>query len=887
MAKRCEKCNLSSSCKNPLIFGKAPFNPKTVKIMVVQDCPTFFDDRTNSTPSGDTRAKLNYFAEKSGLNYKTTYFTSAIKCAPKELSDVKNKHLNACREYLLAEIVEYKPKLIIVMGKIAHQMLTEKTSVDSFAGHFSDFEFDYEAQVGMGKTADMKFSCKLMPTYSLAGSLRKWENDSEIIRHFKKGVDYMETGLINKTPPPKVNLILNKSGIIEFVERMREVSVATTDFETTGFSFFNDEIINAGYCSEIGKADIIYYSTYEKENIKKWNRENIDKAKEINSFVKEHKALIHKSLKTVNGFDHLKLVLHNGKFDYKFAKYNNIPFKNFHWCTLVADSLINENLKHGLNFCLERRGHDYGAYDTELWPYVNKDDGKKKSYKFAPPIVLSNYLGIDVEGDFRLYKDQIKELEKDGLTELFLETKMPALLDLCSMEYIGVKADRKLILKTSRMIQKAQNEIQSKLEEETKIEGFNSNSPQQINKYFVDNDYPLEKLKIAKTKTGYSTSAKELKKFEKFKKYSEVPRLILAAKKLSKIKGTYIDGNAKKKEGVVGGMLQYLDNYDRIHANFNIWTPRTGRYSINKPSLQVWPRPITGLPNTRNFIIPRKGWVLFEADFKALEQFIVAGLSKDMTLIKTLRSGQDIHSKNAVELGHILGIVDKSIDYNFFLDHCGKGKLKEEDIPVELYLKYNELRTRAKSIGFGLNYGKGADSFAEEFKITKIDAQEMIDAYFEIYWEMKNWRDNLIREGFKNTYITLGSGRRRRFDDAVNWLNSDYSEDVWSAKRLRSEIERQIMNFPVQGGAHEVFESGCLRFTEYVKKEKLKARKLLSIHDGIVGECPPEEVEQIRYALDNYLPTVLNKNTKYELSLGVDIGFYKDCWYGEKLKLIS
>jgi len=885
--KRCDKCNLSNSCKNPLIFGKGSGKNKT-EVMIIQDAPTFFDDRCAQTPAGDTKAKINYFLEQAGIDYRTVYFTSALKCAPKELSDIKNKNIEACRDYLLTEIVERKPKLIIVMGKYAHQSLTDKTSVDDFAGHFDDFEFMYEAEIGMGKTTDIKFKCKLMPTYSLMGSMRKWENDSEIIRHFSKGARFLKDGFINKTPEPKVNLILDKRSLNQFVEKMREEKYATTDLETTGFEFFKDEIINAGYCTKVGEADVIYYSTYKKEHIKKWDRENIELGKRINYFVKENHDLIHKSLQTVNDFDNLNFILHNGKFDWKFAKKNGIPYRNFKWCTLVADSLIDENMRHSLNHAMERRGIDYGPYDTKLWPYVNKDGDKKKSYKHVPPLMLTNYLGIDVDGDMRLFQKQVKEIEKIDLTDHMVGRKMDALLDLCQMEYTGVKADRALIQKTSRIIQKKQTKILSKLEEVTGIENFNPNSPKQINDYFLNNDYPLEKLKIAKNKSGYSTAAVELKKFTKYKKFQEVPNLILDAKKLAKIKGTYVDGNSKKGETAsVGGFLKYLDERDRVHANFNMWTPRTSRYSCNKPSLQVWPRPIKGLPNARNFIIPSKGMNLFEADFKALEQFIVAALSKDMTLIKTLKSGRDIHCQNAVELGHILGIVDKEVDYQYFLDHCGKGNLDPKTIPPDVYMKFSDLRTRAKSIGFGLNYGKGAESFADEFKISAFDAQEMIDAYFEIYWEMKAWRDRLIREGFKNGFISLESGRRRRFGSAINWLDHELSADVWSSERLRSEIERQIMNYPVQGGAHEAFETGCIRVNKAFRKEKLKARIMLSIHDGIVGECPPQENEQVLHILKTEMTSVLNAGTKYELKLDIDCDIYTREWYGEKNKLIA
>jgi len=565
--------------------------------------------------------------------------------------------------------------------------------------------------------------------------------------------------------------------------------------------------------------------------------------------------------------------------------YNDIPFANFYFDTLVADSLIDENVKHSLNYCLERRDINFGAYDTELWPYTNKDEKKKKSYKFVPPSLLVKYLGYDVDGDKRLQLKQEKELDREEMTEIFFNVKMPSLKYITDMEYRGVRMNKKLIQKASEAVRKKQEELQEQIVKITGRKDFNPNSPKQVIDYMVEAGYPFAKLKIKQTKTGFSTSAEELNKFIKYKKYAEFPKLLLDIKKLTKIKGTYIDGKSKNGEAGTGGMLQYLDENNRVHANFNIHTAVTGRQSCSRPSLQVWPRPIAGLPNTRQFVLPKKNWKLFSADYSALEMYVVAALSQDSVLIQKLLSGLDIHSSNAVELGKILGIVDKDVTYEMFLDNIGKGKLKKEEIDPAIYLKYTELRTQAKSIAFGLNYGKGAMSFAEEFKISEDEAQEMIDAYFEIYKGLKKWRDGIVKQALNKGYITLLSGRKRRFNMAVDWLNSEYAEGLWSTKSLKEEIARQAMNFPVQGGAHEVFEPAYLRLTERFKREGLQARLILLIHDDIVGECPEEELATVGRMILEEMPTTLNEGTKNELRLVIEPDFYESCWYSDKVKI--
>lgn len=878
----CKLCNLNTKCKNPGIFGQSLGFGTQKKVMIVQDYVTFRDDRADEVPHGDTEAKLKYFLRKADIDIKDVYFTSGIKCSVPKAGDIKKKHITVCRDLLLQEIREIKPKIIIAMGKVSHWVLSDEQSFTEFTGHFEDFSLDYEVTHGL-KTMRAAFSCKVMPTFGLNASLNKWEYNVEIIRHMKKAMAYLENPMVPRTVDPKLNVILNQEQLKAWHKKMLTLTkkdIVATDLETTGFEFFKDKIINSGYCVDGKTVDIIYLEKYLPDHIKSFDGPNKARAVQINTFISRYHKEVMVILKQVHA--HIRTVLHNGKFDSKFSAFNGVPYQDFYADTLVGDSLVDENLMHGLNFCFERNGINFGPYDTELWPYTNKDEKKRKSYQWVPPYLLEKYLGYDCYGLRLLWDIQEKQIEKAGLTDHFFRRKMPALKMVTQSEFIGMKADKKLIVAVSKAITTKQNVTLDKLKKMTKDEEFNPNSGKQISAYMVAQGYPLDRLEIPENATGYSTAGEHLQKLVAIKKYAEFPKLILDYKKLMKIKGTYVDG----KNGD-GGMLKYLDPAHRIHTNFNIWSPRTSRWSARSPSVQVWPRPVTGLPNARNFIIPKPGWNLFEADFSALEMAVVAGLSKDPVMTKLLNDGTDIHSYNAVSLGKILKMVDDDITYEKFLEYIGKGSIPVETIQNDpelkaIYLKYSELRTNVKNVGFGLSYGKSAHSFAEEFEIPEEEAQDMVDAYFDVYKGIKKWRDQIVKEALLYGEVKLQSGRPRRFHGAVDWINAPESKDTWSAKKLREEIARQAMNYPVQGGAHEVFEPACIRLTRRFKSEGMSARLGFYIHDGILGECPPEENQMVAKLIKAEMPYTFNKGTDLELKLKIDTDFYRGCWYGEK-----
>jgi uracil-DNA glycosylase family 4 len=902
----CTRCKFHKGCKNVGIWGKKASRRANPKIMIIQQAPSRLDDSWNGVLSGDGGEKLNWFLESAGINYEDVYFTSAVKCKPDKLSDITKKTIKACEPFLIEEIIEVQPEIIICMGKAGFQALLGHTSVYNFRGHIQDFKLKYDA---LNSDAILELDTKVMATFDLNGSFGKWEYNDDIIRDFKKVQKYVETKVVDKTPEPEVNLILSLEALDEWVERYSKVKYASTDFETTGLEFHKNLPFNAGYSHEVGKSDVLFILPYKNEHTEKWTIEDKRMAKRINDFVKPNQKRILEAMRKVHG-GNTHWILHNGKFDGKFAMKLNIPYKRFWFDTMNADSLVDETLGHSLNIACERRGINFGAYDTKLWKYTNKDEKNKKTYQYVPPWLIVKYLGIDTDACLRLFYETHKELKEEGLLEHFLETKMQTVRDVMRLEYVGFMADKPLIEEAGEIITGKMDDAQKALEDFTGLDGFNVNSPQQMNKFMVSEGYPLDKAGLKTNKVGYSTAGDELDKLKSFKKNNchLFPALVKEFKSMSKIKGTYVDGKYKAEsergeevDADLGGMLKHIDKNGRIHTSYNLHSPVTGREGSRGPSVQVWPRPIEDLVNCRNFVVPtNKNWCLFEADYSAIEINIVAFLSKDPVLMEQLRKGTDLHCFNAVSIGGFLKILPSWVKYEHMMIMNEKEKaLKDctvEDIQRfkdEIALKdpdgelnWHELRTQAKALAFGLNYGKEAYTFAEDFGISEEEAQAMIDGYFKTYSVMKAWRDSVVEHALDEGFVSLLSGRKRRFYGATEWIYSDRGQNCkWSTNKTESEISRQAMNFPVQGGAHEVFEPALIRLNKRFRKEGLKARIMFRIHDGIVGECPIEERLLVNKCLNEELPCLLGAGTKDELQLKVDTDYYEWEWYGKKIKL--
>ena len=345
-------------------------------------------------------------------------------------------------------------------------------------------------------------------------------------------------------------------------------------------------------------------------------------------------------------------------------------------------------------------------------------------------------------------------------------------------------------------------------------------------------------------------------------------------------------------------MLKFTDSRGYLHTTYNIHTPRTGRMSSSDPNLQNIPRPNPKYPWAtirQNFVPARKDWVMFSIDYKQLEMRIVAWFARDLVMLREFKNKVDIHTRNAVMFGEVLGFLPDGMTEKKFAKirdyikpknykKLSRKKRTRIDIKVQEAGEYDEFRTLAKELGFGTNYGLTAGTLAKEYDKETDDVQEMMDAYFEKYYGIQDWREQIKADVFDTGLLVLPwTGRKRRFMSAAKWFNSRYSENIRKRDMDMQTISNQGLNFPVQGFANEVFTQGKLRLYKSMLKENMESRLMLSNHDGVLGEGPIGEMVKIRDLAIKNMECVLSEGKKHQVHLGVDFDVYKS-WSGEKVK---
>ncbi|WP_276704314.1 DNA polymerase I [Caldibacillus debilis] len=422
---------------------------------------------------------------------------------------------------------------------------------------------------------------------------------------------------------------------------------------------------------------------------------------------------------------------------------------------------------------------------------------------------------------FALKDRLIRQLEENKQDELFFRLEMPLSRILAEMEMTGVRVD------TGRLIEMGK-EFAGKLEEiEAEIhrlagEPFNINSPKQLGTILY------EKLKLPvlkKTKTGYSTSADTL---EKLQHQHEIVDKILHYRQLGKLQSTYIDGLLKVVNKETG----------KVHTRFNQALTQTGRLSSTDPNLQNIPiRLEEGRKIRQAFIPSEKDWLILSADYSQIELRVLAHISGDKNLIDAFLKDMDIHTSTAMNVFHVE---------------------KDQVTP--------EMRRQAKAVNFGIVYGISDYGLSQNLGISRKEAAAFIERYFQIYPGVKQFMEDIVKEAKQTGYVTTLLNRRR------------YIPEITSRNyNLRSFAERTAMNTPIQGSAADIIKKAMIDMAERLKKEKLKARMLLQVHDELIFEAPKEEIGR----LCQIVPEVMEGAVELKVPLKVDVA-YGPTWYDAK-----
>ncbi len=422
---------------------------------------------------------------------------------------------------------------------------------------------------------------------------------------------------------------------------------------------------------------------------------------------------------------------------------------------------------------------------------------------------LASLISLSALDCFNALKD---ELIKSNMYKLFTKMEMPLLYSLYNMERVGILVDKKALNDFSLQLK----DTLESLEKEIYIEAgeeFNINSPKQLGVILFEN---LKLPHGKKTKTGYSTSADVLEKLA-----DEFPFVnkILKYRQVSKLKSTYADG-----------LPAYISEDGRIHGTFNQTVTATGRISSSDPNLQNIPIRSELGQEIRKAFVAKEGFVLLDADYSQIELRLLAELSGDKNLIEAYKSDADIHKITASKV------------FNTPIDEVTK-----------------EQRRNAKAVNFGIVYGISSFGLSQDLSISKNQANEYINQYFQTYPDVKKYLDSTVAFAKMNGFTTTLFDRRRPIPEITS---SNFIQ--------RSFGERAAKNAPIQGSAADIMKIAMINVERALLKNNLKARIVLQVHDELLVEAPIEEEKIVKEILYSEMKSAAK--TQVPLEVEVEVG---------------
>ncbi|SDQ44153.1 DNA polymerase I [Virgibacillus salinus] len=482
---------------------------------------------------------------------------------------------------------------------------------------------------------------------------------------------------------------------------------------------------------------------------------------------------------------------------------------------LLTSYLLNpsEN-NHDIPAIGHRTGETDVSFDEEVY-------GKGAKMKVPEQDVLAEHVVRKTNLLFNVKDKMEEQLKANEQFELLKELEMPLALILGEMEHTGVQVDIERLeamgVSLKERLKNIENEVYELAGEE-----FNLNSPKQLGPILFEK---LELPVIKKTKTGYSTAADVLEQLES--EHEIIPKLLLY-RQLGKLQSTYIEG-----------LLKVVDrNSNKIHTRFNQALTQTGRLSSIDPNLQNIPIRLEEGRKIRQAFIPAKeDWIMFAADYSQIELRVLAHIAKDEKLVAAFKNDIDIHTQTAMDVFHV----------------------EKDDVT-------SNMRRQAKAVNFGIVYGISDYGLSQSLGITRKEAKQFIERYFESYPGVRKYMDEIVQEAKHQGYVTTFMMRRR------------YLPEITSRNfNLRSFAERTAMNTPIQGSAADIIKKAMIDLHQKLMDEKLEARIILQVHDELIIEAPKSEIEKLK----EIVPAIMENTIELSVPLKVDYE-YGDSWFDAK-----
>ncbi len=610
-----------------------------------------------------------------------------------------------------------------------------------------------------------------------------------------------------------------------FIERLMkykdEKEPIAIDTETTNLNPFKAELVGLGFCFGKELNDIVYIPIGHRKKEEDFLENN-----NINQLKIEE--VIYVLQNWFSSKEHPK-TLQNAKYDRLILLRHGVVLSGVIIDTLLADYVLDATLKHSLD---EISFREFGFKPKSFSDIVKKGE----DFSYVDIKTASMYCGMDVYLTRKIAIIYIKRFKdkSEKLMNLLTLIEQPLEEVLAEIESTGIIIDTPYLKDLSLELTKKLNTIE---EEVYKISGgeFNLSSPKQLGELLFEN-LNLNRKKSRKTKTGWSTDAGVLERLE-----SDHPiiKMIIDHRTISKLLNTYVDALPQLIEKETG----------RVHTDFNQAVTATGRLSSSNPNLQNIPIRTEFSRRIRKAFLPQKGWKLLSADYSQIELRILTHLSGEAVLKNAYLKNEDVHSLTA------------------------KILFEKDDIDVDE-------RRIGKTINFGVIYGMGAQRFARSTDVSLIEAKYFLSKFKERYPAVFKFLEHQERLALSQGFVETLLGRRRYFHFNKNGLGRLLGTppneiDLNTARRAGMEAQqlRAAANAPIQGSSADIIKLAMIQLHSALSKTGLAAKILLQVHDELVLEVDPKDLEETKLLVKNTMENAVKLSIPLIVETGVGVNW--------------
>ncbi|MEZ5014146.1 MAG: DNA polymerase I [Chitinophagales bacterium] len=506
------------------------------------------------------------------------------------------------------------------------------------------------------------------------------------------------------------------------------------------------------------------------------------------------------------------IIAQNLKYDYLIMKWYGVEIAGKLEDSMIAHYLLEPELRHGMDYLSETY---LGYTPVSIETLIGKKGKNQGTMRDADPAKVAEYAAEDADITLQLHKKFNPMLEKEELKKLYETVEIPLIPVLAAMEFEGINLDVDFLADYSKTLAE---DIEITAKEIYKMAGvkFNIDSPKQLGEVL------FTKLKIPyegqKTKTGQLSTGEDV--LTRLAPNNPIADHILNYRELGKLKSTYVDA------------LPALINprTGRLHTTFAQAVASSGRLSSNNPNLQNIPIRTERGQQVRKAFIPRdKDHQILSADYSQIELRIIAALSEDPSMIDAFKKGMDIHSATAARVFNV---------------------------PINEVTR--EMRGRAKAVNFGIAYGQTAFGLSQNLGIPRAEAKEIIDNYNAQFPGVKQLMESNIEFARKHGYTLTVLGRKRYIKDINSGNNT-----------VRSQAERIAVNSPIQGSAADMIKVAMINIHHALKKEKMRSKMLLQVHDELVFDAHKKELEALKELVVREMVHAIKLNVPIEAEVGM------------------